>query len=127
MYHPKKRHRRRYLQWQHILKLLLKVTPPALQFYDFVLLQFKKPSTAEVHTDVDQTGGHACKMDNNIFGDYAVALSYSFIFGSSLSLFCLQKAAIYWAPVANCELFMAAVDLAVFAGTKRCPVPLGQQ
>lgn len=41
---------------------------------------------AEVHTGGEKAGGHAGKMDKNVFGDYAVALSPSFILGSSLSL-----------------------------------------
>lgn len=47
-------------------------------------------------TKVEQTGGHACQMDN-IFADYALALSHTFILGFSHSL----KAPIYWAPVAR--------------------------
>lgn len=46
---------------------------------------------AEVHTGGEKAGGHAGKMDKNVFGDYAVALSPSFILGSSLSLSVSKK------------------------------------
>lgn len=90
-------------------------------------------------------------MDNNIFGDDALAVSHTFIFGFSHSLFSLPKAAIYWAPVARkvnylwqllmcvcvsvwsvfrcmCVcVFICILDLAVvFSGTKQCPAPSAQ-
>ncbi len=90
-----------------------RVPVKSLLFYSFLCTAISKPAhcllvsfshfseQTWLWTKVEQTGGHAYKMDNTIFGGYALALSQTFIFGLSRSLFSLQKSAIYWAPVAR--------------------------